>query len=119
MYNGNKDTLNNYKEKFLKTEVRPNCTELIFILAEYLKVNRPVNEHCSLIAGNIQREYGYWNEAGDPNRAADDAISKALVYGIATPSRYPLDIKRRLLLEELLGARIKVSSFCNRTISLV
>jgi hypothetical protein len=119
MCNGNEDTLTEYKKQFLKDGKRPTPAELILILAEYLKFNRPVSQHCSSIAGDIQKKYGYWDEAGDPNRAADDAVSKALVYGIATPSRYRLDIKRRLLLEGMLGARIKVSSHCNRTISLV
>jgi hypothetical protein len=119
MCNGNEDKLTEYKKQFLKDGKRPKPAELIFILAEHLKLNKPVNQHCSSISADIQKKYGYWNEAGDPNRAADDAISKALVYGIITPSRYPLDIERRLLLEKKLGARIKVSSYCNRTISLV
>ncbi|MCJ8352016.1 hypothetical protein [Moritella sp.] len=116
MCNGNKDTLTEYKKQFLKDGKRPKPAELIFILAEHLKLNRPVNQHCTSIAADIQKKYGYWNEAGDPDQAAKDAISKALVYGITTS--YPSDVKRREELEKMLGARIKVSSHNTRIISL-
>lgn len=55
MCNGNKETLTEYKKQFLKDGKRPTPAELIFILAEHLKVNRPVSQHCSSIAGDIQK----------------------------------------------------------------
>ncbi|CAH8199427.1 hypothetical protein [Vibrio aestuarianus] len=113
-----KDELISYLQQFIETQRKPNPTQLIYILADYLTKNPPTEVHCSKIALDIQLKYGFWSGANDPERAAVDAVSKALVYGIATPERYPKDNERRALLENLLSARIVVSPLNNRTISL-
>ncbi|RYU64040.1 hypothetical protein ERW51_18290 [Aliivibrio finisterrensis] len=113
-----KNELINYLQHFIETQQKPNTTELIYVLADYLTKYPPTEVHCSKIASDIQSKYGFWTSAANPKRAADDAVSKALVYGITTPERYPKDIERRVLLEQLLSSRIVVSPLNNRTISL-
>ncbi len=113
-----KDELISYLQQFIETRQKPNTTQLIYILADYLTKNPPTEVHCSKIASDIQLKYGFWSSASDPERSAIDAVSKALVYGIATPERYPKDNERRVLLENLLSARIVVSPLNSRTISL-